>query len=675
MNVVSSSRGSAASAEGGSGGVPSPGRRIAPVAAGLVVVGAVISVFSCWPSITNLASPVAVVLLMGFGARILGKWIHRGDLEEDILAGLLMLSLVPIINQLSGLRLAPGAWWIVLLGLAAMGLLESMKGGDGRRVFQRLEKDAEDSGLFGVVFFLPAVLALTWALLPTLAPPAGMDTLTYHLGLPSQYLARGTLAPPDGLVYYQYTQAGEMLALLGLAADETGRASTLLLGLTMVLAAISGGRFAAELAMGSERRSRSTTALARVLGFAAVATMPVALFTVAHGKTDALTIALALAGARRAVTRSSCPYRAAFLLGGAVAAKLTAVYIVIPALVLVLFSVRRRPIVILSVLVLVALAPSYWLIRNWLHFGSLVPQAHHMVEAARGSIGPGIAERFMRLFGSTFLLVGQGIDGPVGAPAAALLAFLALGFRTRRRDLRHGALIACASLVAWLVSGGGSHAYAQGGLLRFLLPGIAVGLAVGAAGAAEVILPRGGRTASGALLGSLVAFGLFLNAIAVFGVLGRAFPAVDVLTGRMSEQEYRRVWLSSSGIQGVASRVLPADARVYSLGEPRLFTMRRAAFFDVEADRPRVYRALAGSGGDTGVLDDLARREAWTHVFHYPDGYAISIMNGQAPTPADPGDRARFEGWLAARSRLLIVDERENAFLFELIPDSFPARP
>lgn len=724
----------------------------APVAAGVLVVGAMLTLLSSWPdALAMLAQPLAVVAALCLAARRLGREIHRGSLEEDVLSGLLMLSFIPVINQLTGFGLAPIAWWAVIIGLVmeslvgAWGILlgvvvvmacalpasvihpwaKALLAGPwstaiwmallavcamaliGRRgqdtanatdmtvMAKRMEKDAEDSGVFGAIYFLPAVAMIAWVALVTLAPPAGMDALTYHLGLPAQYLARGALTPPDGLIYYQYTQAGEMLALLGLVVDATGRASTVLLGLGLPLAAISAGRLAGELAMVSDKRSRASAALARVLAFAAVATLPVAVFTVAHGKTDALALALVLAGVRRAVTRASCPFRAAFLLGGAVAVKLTAAYVAFPALIWVVWRVRRHPRVVAAVLGLAALAPAYWLGRNLMLTGSPFPQAHYLAAVikagASGSVGASIAERVLRLFGASLLFVSQGIDGPMGPVviSLAVLAFAGLCARRQlayRRHLKAASGIAVVAVMLWLMTGGGSHAYAAGGLLRFLLPAFGVAAAAGAALAAELILPRGGHTRSGAFLGALFALGLVANLLAAGSVLARSMPAVDYLSGRIDTPEYLRGWLSTYELQRRADLMLPRDAVVAGVGESRLFYLHRDARFDADADLPRVYRILSANGHDLAALDRWAADEGITHVLHAPDVYARNILIGLSPPPTAYGDRAIFERWLASRGRVILASDEfpgasqnvthdaEQGVLYELVGDSFARR-
>lgn len=641
--------------------------RLSPVAAGILVVGAAVSLFSCWPSWTDLLRPFLAAATLLLAARRLGAWIHRGSLEEEILSGFLMLSFIPVLNQLAGLPLLPVAWWVVIGWLALASLVQRPpEGGDLARVVKRMEKDAEDAGAFGILYFLPAVVAMAWAFVPAVAPPVGMDALTYHLGLPAQYLARASLTPPDGLVYYQYTQAGEMLALLALTADDSGSASTLVLGLMLPLGAIAGGRMAAELAMVSDRRSRATAALARVLGFAAMATLPILLFTVAHGKTDAFALALTLAGARRVITRSACPFRAGFLLGGAVAAKLSAAYVVVPALLWLAWRERRRPLPALLSLGLSAVAPAYWLARNLIHFGTPLPQAAYLTDTLGRLDAATLAAPLLRFVGSTFLLVHHGIDGPVGPVVAALLLLSAGGLFLARSQVRASAGIGLMAFAAWAITGGAGHAYAPGGLLRFLLPALAVASAAGAALAAELILPRGGRTRQGTLLGGVLAAAMVATAVSAGAVVGRAFPAVDVLTGRVGRDAYLQGWLSTGAIQREASRILPPTARVLSVGESRLFPLRRDARFDAEADRPRVYRALASSGGDSRVLDRLRREEGWTHVLHAADVYARNIVVGLAPPPSEPDHREIFERWLATRGRVLLVDHADHATLYVL---------
>lgn len=653
---------------------PAALRRAAPVAAGLLVVGATLALLSCWPLAVDLVHPLLVVLVVLAAARTLGAWIHRGSLEEELLSGLVMISLMPVINHVVGLKLAPAAWWVVL-GFLAVAAVWPRTGTEGvcGRVLRRLERDAEDAGVLGILLFLPAAGVLAWAFVVTLAPPVGMDTLTYHLGLPAQYLARGHLVPPDDLLYYGFTQTGEMLALVALAADSSGRASQILLGLALPLGAVASGRLAAELAMGSDRRSRATASLARVLGFAAIATLPMALFTVAHGKTDALATALTLAASRRVLTRSACPFRASFLLGAALSAKLSAVFAVAPLAIWLAWTQRRRWRLAPVLIVLFALVPGSWMLRNLFVIGLPVPASVTWSLGFENVTAVGLGASVLRLFGAMFVLVDNGIDGPVGPLPAALAALCVAGLFAGRTQLRAAAMVSLASLGFWLAAGGGSHGYAHGGLVRFLLPGLALFAAAGSTVAAELIHPKGGRTSSGKLLGSLFVVAAATSALAAGAVLGRAFPAVDVLTGRMTKTEYLRLWVGTGPLQEEAARLLPTSARVLSVGETRLFPLRRDARFAVDADLPIVYRVLKESNGDTRALDDRWRRDGWTHVLHAADVYARNIVVGLTSPPDKPEHRAAFEAWLTARGRMILEDDAEHVSLHELIPDSFPA--
>lgn len=624
---------------------------------------------------------VAVLVLLA--ARQAGRRLNGGTLEEDLAFGLLAFSAVPIAWSLAQ---ALGAPLFAPAGFLATALLfvslarPSALLKDARGLAGAVAATARGGGGLGGMLLALGSLGLAWAFASTLAPPTGMDALNYHLGLGAQYLARGTLMPPEPVVYYLYTQAGEMVNLVTLALDRSGRAANLVNGSAAFLAALAVARTAGELAA-RKAEGEPARALARIAAFAAFATMPMVALLAAHTKPDLLAFALFALGVRRLLPETYSPVRASFLFGGCVAVKLSAAYGVVPAMAWLAWRERRRWTVLAAMAAGVSLLPAYWLLRNIYYFGILVPArgvavVQHAAEAAGGEAVPALLGRIGRVLVATFLFISDGIEGPFGPVVAALglAAVLALipGRRTEARLMRDPArtnpvpgTLFLVSFTLWFLSGGGSHAYASDGLLRFLFPAFAAGIIAGAPPLASWIAGEARGAVRAVLRGSLVLATCGCLVTSVLILQGHQ-TFLSYLSGQFTPAQYMAGWLFGYDVHLAADRLLPPRAKLLSIGDSKLFHVHRDARFDVYAEQPRALRILHASGHDTAAWEAWLEREGFTHLIYTPKEYARRIYFDVAPPAPCASDRAVLDAWLAARARLLAGNDTDEVYLYEL---------
>ena len=656
--------------------MPERPRLIGLIMASTLFVGSLLTLLDSLTSVPGWLYPLMMALLVTIAAFRIGSWFHHGLPEENFAFGCMILSLWPVVLHLVGGLRAP----FLAIPVFAMAIR-----GPGEMTFVNLRHlpskvwiSVSRCGPFGIAMLLLGSAGLSWAFLSTLAPPAGMDALTYHIGLGVQYLARASLTPPDAVHYYQYTQAGEMLALMTLALDPSGIAANILFGLSLPFAVMTGARAAGELAgevAGAHEDREEICGRTRMMVYGVTSTSAILLFTISHTKTEALTLLLFMLGIRRILPASFSPWRAAFFLGSSLAVKVTAVYGVLPAVLVLAWRTRRQKSVWFSCCVLLLLMPSYWWIRNILQFGTIMPQSGHVMASAAGSIAAPVVERLLRVFASYFLFIDQGIDGPYGAAFAVLTmsAILAWRFPAARAggvSLRILSFLTSTSIALWFVTGGGSHAYARGGLFRFVLPALGACLIGG-----SVFLSFWISTLKKSTGRKLILTGFTLAVAVSFGVAVhihmryQPFPAY--LCGGISMEDYMRNWSSSWKIQDEAARLLPADAKVLSIGESRLFHLGRNASFEFDADLPRIFAVIH----ETDTTDEEAavahiahwmKKERYTHILHAPDWYAVKILVGLAPSPPRYGDRAVLEKYLLQHTNLALRDTAANVSLYEV---------
>lgn len=606
-----------------------------------------------WPSLSAL-------LVLAASWRV-GRRLFRSIPEENLAGGLCLVSLIPMFWG----GMPPAEYRH--LGMILLLLLFVPAPHDARVSLRGLPARARDEwrALDGSLRALLVVglAGLSWALFGAVAPPMGMDALTYHLGTPAQYLARGSVLPPDATVYYQYTQASEMMALAGLALDPSGVASGLLFSVGLLLAAVSAARVAGALSLSSG----VAAAPARVLAFAAIATMPLSAILVAHTKPDPWSLALVLLALRRLLPGACEPHRAGFFLGAAVAVKLTAAYVALPACLWLAWRERRSPRRVAAVAACALAMPGWWFALNLLFAGHLLPQTPFLAAAAGGGAGPGWLMRLARVLAATFLFLDKQIDGPFGPLVAGLALAGAAGVSVRAQGVRLCAGLSLVAAALWFLSGGGSHSYADTGVVRFLLASLGPLLVAGSVILATLLSPRNrpARLLAAALLVAAVAS----LAVSVM-IVERFHRVLPYFTGRMTREQLLAPWLSSFTVLHEGSLLLPTDALVLSVGEPRLFHLGRDARFEVDGTLPPIYEYIhRARHPDPDRLDLYLRSLGYTHILDARDIYARKVARGISPAPPCPLDRIVFEDYLREKTRPISCDQEHGVFLYELLPE------
>ena len=229
---------------------------------------------------------------------------------------------------------------------------------------------------------VPVVLAL----IESLAPPIAKDTLLYHFAVPKAFIAQGGNAVIDGNIASYLALGTEMHAvwamllgnLVSPRAGESAAGATVFLFFPLLLGAIFGWARAAGV-------SRTFSLIAALM----VAAIPTAFHVASSGYID-LALALYVTLAVYSLTRwwktlATAPLvLAAIFLGGALAVKLTAVFVIAAFALVILLRARnytggleaRGPAQIVlagfGALVLAGMIASPWYLRNWTATGSPV---------------------------------------------------------------------------------------------------------------------------------------------------------------------------------------------------------------------------------------------------------------------------------------------------------------
>lgn len=250
-----------------------------------------------------------------------------------------------------------------------------------KRARGRVWQSGGDSRFALTFLFLLSLLALIAAL----APPTAKDTLLYHFSLPKAYLAIG------GLVEVPYNIAGylplgaemhsvwAMLVgrLVNVRVGEAAASAVQFAFYPLLLAGVYG--WAREHA----KNRRWAAALAALI----LATVPTAYYVAANAYVDlahALYVMLAIQAIGRWWTRQDEASLVCFALalGFALCVKLTAVFLALPALVLVLLkinalqkrgvAIRKTMLAAAASLLAAALLASPWYLKTWAQTGSPV---------------------------------------------------------------------------------------------------------------------------------------------------------------------------------------------------------------------------------------------------------------------------------------------------------------
>lgn len=515
-----------------------------------------------------------------------------------------------------------------------------------------------------VVVAIPILLAAIAAL----APPTGKDALIYHLALPKGYLAAGRFAAdPENMPAY-FAQGAEMhglwaMALGRLLGERVGEAAFGAIAFAsypLLLGAVYG--WARSLAMD---RPRALTAAALV------AAVPTAYMEAGSGYVElALTlhVVLAVQAAARWWTtgsRLALAYLAVFL-GGALAIKLLAVFVLLPLGLVVLLRARKvdsdpaaRPGAELlggaAALAAAVMLAAPWYVRTWVRTGSPLFPFHLALWPAEA---PGWDTQRSELFGA--FLAGYGPpdpglldyvlaplrlsltaqpelaayhDGVLGVSFLFGLPLLLGALRGRLGpELRLAAGLAGVFVVFWL---------ATSQQLRFLLPALAL-LAVATAAAAAT------RLATGALLATTAA------GLLVIGAWFLQQSPLPVVVGGEAREAYLARRLDYYPYYHLVNTSLPADARVWLVDMRRdTYHLERPYFSDYFAESYTLRRLVE----EAADLEDLRRRVRAMGVSHILARHD-DLLHPQRSVILEDDRRAMLGAFLFDRARVIRADPR-----------------
>ncbi len=488
--------------------------------------------------------------------------------------------------------------------------------------------------LAGAILCAAALAAST---LMTAAPPTLGDALIYHVGIPRQYLLHGGMVSISSQDLTLYFQQAEMVLLPLLALDATGRAANLL-GIP-VLAALAAnlGRLAGRAGGG---RSGWLTA-------SAVLTSPVLMALSAYTKNDLLAISAAAGSIRLSMEMEKGDPKfaarcatAGFLAGCSLAVKPSTALILLPWGVILAWKniSSLKAIAIFAGTSCIMLAP--WIARNLVIAG--VPwSSNYTLQAAASpaAVWTTLPECATHLLES-FYTVHPEFDGPLGPLLLALVMLAPLAGR-ESPSLRPLLLAGASGYLLWIFIGG-YHA-------RFFLPVLLPLVAIGS-------VSRIARQS----VASAIALGLAALSLASGVILlERSTGFLELQTGRVGTEEFLARNMESYVLQRESSRLLPEDAVVAMVGEPRIFTMMRRVQFDLSWRRETALD-LAHPRHDPRELKESLKGRGATHVLFNPVLLRRSLDVGGKPGLLCPRDMDVFREMLED-SRLCEVILRDGA--------------
>ena len=270
---------------------------------------------------------------------------------------------------------------VVAVCVTVLGVVFAVMGTTQLRV-ARMKSD-EKQALSGIDRLLIGGIAfsLLIALIGSLAPPIAKDTLLYHFAVPKAFIAQHGNAFIDGNIASYLALGTEMhvvwAMLLGNFVDpragEAAAGTTVFLFFPLLLMVVYGWARQAGI-------SRGFSLLATFM----IAAIPTAFHVASSGYID-ISLALYIALAVYSLTRwwqslAKAPLIfAAICLGGALAVKLTTVFVIAGFALVILLRARKTPgsavkigLAGFAALVLAGVIASPWYLRNWAATGSPV---------------------------------------------------------------------------------------------------------------------------------------------------------------------------------------------------------------------------------------------------------------------------------------------------------------
>jgi hypothetical protein len=493
-----------------------------------------------------------------------------------------------------------------------------------------------EGGAFSLFLGCFTGLSILLSLGIALAPPAAWDALVYHLRLPQQILAEGSLQITGDSLFRELPQNAEMLFTAAMAL--TGRAeSAAVLGWGAACLALLGlagtaRRMGLRHSLLPAALLLSGDTLARSMGWGYVDWISAlfgycALCAVSHREKHGLWIA----------------YAGVFA-GFAAGTKYTA-GIIFAVLLLSIFQPRNWKTFLQQAAVLTAgffLAFLPWILRGFTFFGNPLPPLLDSGSLAEIKMafftGRPLAEAWWMAAVMPFLQSTIGIYGamPFGVTIGPLLFAFLPGAMARRGGDRpvDGILLKLGGLCAllfWAACGAGaffSASLIQPRLYLSLFPGIALLAAYGFEGLWNIRLAKIRVGAAAAALGALVlaaqAGGFFQSWI------GSGVPAY--LTGSQTRTTYLENNLGWYMRAMDAIRALPDDSKVLTLWEPRGFYCAQSCLEDATIDR--WYLAMRSGKTAEEILAGW-RAQGITHVLLFDTGAEFERAGRSEYSPSD----------------------------------------
>lgn len=455
-------------------------------------------------------------------------------------------------------------------------------------------------GIIGRIAFFLIAAATLLALFAALAPPTAKDTLLYHFSLPKTYIERGGYGEVPYNIAGYLPLGAEMHSvwamLLGrLFNERAGEAAG------VIQFAFAPLLFSAVYAWAKQHVSRSWAIIAALL----IASVPTIYYVAANAYVD-LALALYITLAIRALSlwwTDSKAHRLisfALALGFALCVKLTAIFLLFPVVIIILFKAnalqksnaldRRalRRVILMPVLSLLAacLLASPWYLHTWLLTGSPFFPFYlniwhgaapgwdterslmfQIINSTYGGYSKGLTDYlFTPLKLSLFARPDQPLhyDGVLGITFLCALPILCFAlWKNKLGGEIKIALACCAALfICWLFSSQ---------QMRYLLP-ILPSLAVAIVAACEAITGKHRPASRGQLIQWLMLASTLPGLLVIFIWFAQQNPLPVVLGGE-TRRDYLTRRLDYYPYYEIINTQLPANARIW------LINMRRDTYY------------------------------------------------------------------------------------------------
>ncbi|HEX8252074.1 MAG TPA: hypothetical protein VF846_02915 [Thermoanaerobaculia bacterium] len=561
---------------------------------------------------------VALFLVMyALGARVLAAVTVNDASERLLLRTAAGFAILQFVVRWSGeLPLLTRSGTLVIYAALALAAFA----GRGRELMRELGAIRVTVEWRTIAILLLLVAPLTMAL----APAVSKDATIYHLRFPELTLRGGWWGVDPANSASFYPSATSTLYVAALAVDRSGVAAQLVHFGFFILCLIGAAAIA--------RRLGARTGLDAALLLAAVPAVGI----VAGWSWSDLSLLFVLAAAMIAAFNAA-PALALLFLGVAAAVKYNALLAAVPLCIAVLVTIVRlrawKQLAAGTLLAVAAMSP--WYVTNALRTGNpiypLASSAHRATEVI-GAWSRGEGASWWTVW-SGYFLRPQTLDEDVGG--VLLLVLFAVALRSRRA----AAVVVVATWAMFLPFTAA---------MRLLLPAVAATVVV--AGAVLESLER--RTVAVALL---IAFSVRGGAIAAAHNAHFMNP-LPAAAGIEDEQAYVARNFAPAPLFARAAS-LPADARVISIHEVRLFRFPRPVLAARVHDLPILGRYTHRARSVEEITARL-RADGVTHLLLAPR----PVERGNVQ-PLPPAEERLFTGVLRA-SR--VIDREGNTLLIAL---------